>query len=112
MKPLKFLEPFSYWLSRLALAAYLIFTSVKALTETPINRLSFYISLVMIILATCIVLGSFLRKQSLTVLAAISIAIILIYNFVIAWPIVLNSISILKFLVLASVLSIASRGNN
>ncbi len=66
-----------------------------------LESLNFYLSLLMLVFAALLIIGGFLSKQTITILSAIIVGLILIYRLVYPTPDLL-SISTFKELLLIS----------
>lgn len=110
MKPFKFAEPAAGWLLRLSFSAFILMSNIQQINASSMATLEFYISLSLVVFAILLVVGGFLSNQSLTVLSALVIALVLVYRIVIPWPPVWSINLLMEILTLSVAILFAARG--
>lgn len=111
MKPFKSALPFATWMLRIAFAAYIFISNLKGVNPINFESINFYLSLSMLILSVLLVVGGFMSKQTLTVLSAILIGLILTYRLVVPLPDLFAVSTFKQVLLIALSFFFVSRGN-
>lgn len=110
MKPFKFAEPVAGWLLRLSFSTFILISNIQQINDSSIATLEFYISLSFVVFAILLVVGGFLSNQSLTVLSAIALALVLAYKVATPWPPVWSTNLLLEIFTLSVAILFAARG--
>ena len=111
MKPFKSALPFATWVLRITFAAYIFISNIKGVNPINLESINFYLSLAMLILSVLLIVGGFMSKQTITVLSAIIIGLILIYRLVIPLPDLMAVSTFKQVLLIALSFFFISRGN-
>lgn len=82
MKPARILLPLSTFLMRLGAAFYIYLTHFDPIRNPNFQQFHFYLSSLFIIFGLLLVLGAFARKQTLTVLSALVLFLLSLYEVV------------------------------
>ncbi|MFA6950606.1 MAG: hypothetical protein WCQ70_07970 [Lentimicrobiaceae bacterium] len=80
MKPVKTLLPFSRWLLRAALLTWLILQNASTIQSLDFKSQSFFLALAFILFGLLLFAGGFSSKPSLTVISAIFLSLLFIYQ--------------------------------
>jgi hypothetical protein len=111
MKPLKSALPFATWLLRITFAAFIFISNVKGVNPINLENFNFYLSLVMLIFSVLFIVGGLLSKQTLTILSALVIGLILIYRLVIPLPDLIATSTFKQLLLISVSFFYICRGN-
>jgi len=111
MKPFKSALPFSTWMLRITFAAYIFISNAKGVNPINLDSINFYLSLAMLILSVLLIIGGFTSKQTLTVVSALIIGLILIYRLVIPLPDLLAPSTFKQLLIISISFFFVARGN-
>ncbi|MCB8964411.1 MAG: hypothetical protein H6536_05145 [Bacteroidales bacterium] len=111
MKPFKSALPFATWLIRIFFAAYIFIGNIKGVNPINFESLNFYLSLALLILSVLLVVGGFTSGQSITVVSAILIGLILLYRFVIPTPDLISESTFRQMLLISVSFFFVCRGN-
>ena len=109
MKPIKSLEVFSVWVMRIGLLLFAYNQYFSTFTNFKIDRIEFYIALLFLIFSAIIFITGFICKTTLTVISALVISIISIYNIVIMIQGGLDTMLILNILIASIAIMFLSR---
>ncbi|MBI9035841.1 MAG: hypothetical protein JEZ03_15370 [Bacteroidales bacterium] len=82
MKPLKSLMPLAVWLMRLGVGLYAYSRYLNTLLDLNFKAISFYVAALNILFAALLIAGGFSRKHNLTVLSALMLLLVTIYQAV------------------------------
>ena len=91
MKPFKVAQPLASWLVRIIFAFYLFLIYLKGINPVQLNSLNFYLSLTMLVFSVLLVVGGFLKTQTLTVVSAVIVGLILLYKALAPAPTAINA---------------------
>lgn len=80
MKPIKTLLPFSRWMLRILVLAWLIMHNVSTIQGLDVHNPNFYIALGFVLFGLLLFAGGFSSKPGLTVISAIFLALLFIYK--------------------------------
>jgi len=99
MKPARILLPLSTFLMRLGAAFYIYLTYFDRILDPNFQQIHFYLSSIFIIFGLLLVFGAFARKQTLTVLSALVLFLLSLYEVITfsASPESLSFVSLLLF---------------
>lgn len=97
MKPLKSTAGLSRWLLRISLTFVLFYKHLYVVSLFQFNDFNFYLSLLTMLASVVLFIGGFVRKNTLTVLGALTIVIILMIEVGIVGGIILTNTFYLKF---------------
>lgn len=111
MKPFKSALPIATWLLRISFAAYIFISNVKGVNPINPESLNFYLSLSMLILSVIFVVGGLSSKQTLTLIAAILIGIILTYRLFVPLPDLIAVSTFKQVLLICISFFFVARGN-
>ena len=111
MKPFKSALPFATWLLRITFAAFIFMINIKGVNPVNLESLNFYLSLIMLILSALLIIGGFLSKQTVTVVSALIIGLILIYRLVIPLPDLISASTFRQVLLISLSFFYVCRGN-
>lgn len=84
MKPFKSVLPFSRWLLRITLLAYLIVIHFDTFKALNFSSLQFYFAAVFIVFSALLLLGGFI-SESLTVVSALIIIVLSLYQMIVSF---------------------------
>jgi len=112
MKPIKSLSGIGRWLMRLALSITLLYVHINAVFDFRYETIGFYFSLLLVVFSFLLIVGGFVRKHHLTVLSALIIFVVLLFQVVIAGGIGLSNTGFLTFYQLAIAVFFMAYGNN
>jgi len=111
MKPFKSVLPFATWMLRITFAAYIFISNVKGVNPINPESINFYLSLAMLILSVLLIVGGFMSKQTITVLSALVIGLILAYRLVIPFPDLIATSTFKQLLLIFLSFFFVARGN-
>lgn len=111
MKPFKSALPFATWMLRITFAAYIFISNVKGVNPINPESLNFYLSLAMLVLSVLFIVGGFLSKQTITVLSALLIGLILVYKFAVPLPDLIATSTFKELLLISLSFFFIARGN-
>ena len=102
MKPARLLLPLATFIMRLGAGFYIYLSHFSSLLEPNFQRFDFYVSAIFSIFGLLLVLGTFARKQTLTVLSALILFALSLYQ-IITFAGELGSLSFVSLLLFAMV---------
>lgn len=111
MKPFKSALPFATWFLRITFVAYIFISNVKGVNPINLESLNFYLSLSMLVLSALLIAGGFLSKQTVTVLSALLIGLILLYRLAIPFPDLIATSTFKQLLLISLSFFFMARGN-
>jgi len=111
MKPLKVAQPLAGWLVRIIFALYLFLIYLKGVNPVNLNSLNFYLSLAMLVFSVLLVVGGFLKTQTLTLVSAIIVGLILLYKALTPAPTTINAEVAQQALLISIAFLFVCRGN-
>ncbi|MGE0078660.1 MAG: hypothetical protein AB7S48_12440 [Bacteroidales bacterium] len=111
MKPFKSALPLATWLLRITFAAFIFISNIKGVNPINLESLNFYLSVLMLVMSILLIVGGVLSKQTLTIIAAIIIGLILIYRLVVPLPNLISASTFKQVLLIALSFFFVSRGN-
>ncbi len=111
MKPIKALLPFSRWLLRICVLAWVILQNMKTLQTLDVHSQGFYISLAFIVFAILLFAGGFSSKPGLTVISAIFLTLLFIYKIYLGFAPVVTETVVVSFVFLAVSIYFMSSAN-
>lgn len=110
MKPFKSITPFSRWLLRISLFAYLLMTHFAMLKTLNFSALTFYFALIYVLFSMLLVAGG-IFSQGLTVVSSLVIFILALYQLIVSFTGTITP-AIVMFLIPVSIsLYFLSTGN-
>lgn len=111
MKPIKFLETFSYWLLRLTFVGYIVVSNIGSFKHFDIADVQFYLILALVVFGVLLVIGGMTKNQGLTVISSLGIFLILVYRALTPWPPAISDDFLMEMVLVAIALVFASKGN-
>ena len=111
MKPFKSALPFATCRLRITFAAYIFINNIKGVNPINPESLHFYLSLTMLVLSVLLIIGGFLSKQTITVLSALLIGLILVYRLAIPLPDLIATSTFKQLLLISLSFFFVARGN-
>mgnify|MGYP006281143249 FL=1 len=82
MRPARILLPLSTFLMRLGAAFYIYLTHFDQILDPNFQQFRFYLSSIFIIFGLLLIFGAFARKQTLTVLSALVLFLLSLYEVI------------------------------
>jgi hypothetical protein len=83
MKPVRSFFPLASWLMRLAIVLYAFLRYLDVVVDFDLGTVIFYIALLQVVFATLLFVGGFVRKHSLTVVSALILLIVTVYQSIV-----------------------------
>lgn len=111
MKPFKSGIAFSKWLMRIAILALTSVVYYSAFETFNLRDLDFIIAAAFLLFSVLLIIGGFLRKSSLTVISALLLLILSVFELITKYSGGLKSSYAVYFLVIAISFYFISKGN-
>ncbi len=111
MKPIKTLLPFSRWLMRICLLAWVILRNIETVQTMDVKSPDFYVALGLMLFAILLFAGGFSSKPGLTVISAIFLTLLFIYKIYMGFSPVVSETIIVSFTFLSVSIYFLSSAN-
>lgn len=86
MKPFRFILPVARWIMRLSLVIYLFYLYINSALMLEFTQASFYVSALYVIGGILLFAGGFVRTHAITLVAALLLSGLAIYQLVVGCP--------------------------
>lgn len=112
MKATKSAQPIATWLVLIFFAVLMFMENLNKLSHPQWDNLNFYLSAALVIFSVVLLLGKIISKESLTVVAALIIGVVLLIQlFLGGVGDILNPATLTQFLLISIALLFMSKGN-